>query len=326
MASATIGWTAATGSGVARPVLPLARRRIPAFDEAFSRASRRLTPLIFQCAGRRRLRSVLACLACVAALVAGGNTRADSPRDVFREAFNDAVDRLISLYIDGGGLIAPVGRPATLVLFTGQEMSGGGGHASGGFKLRPLQMLGERRFAIIGAVGSGQRRETGRLALNRESESASARAHGLVGMEFDVWGGNLGLFAGAEYFQERAADPRGVVLRSERRIGARAQVDWWSHPTPETLLTLNLSVGTAKRDLWARVAYGWRLGAADLVQGFAGPEIAFSAAPRLARIRAGAHWSEIAFMGLKLRASGGVSKESGRRAGIYLTFGSYRAF
>ncbi len=268
----------------------------------------------------------LAFWACMAALVAGGEARASVLRELIDHGVTFAADTFISLHFGGGGLVAPTGRPATLVLFTGQEMSGDGGHASGGFKLRPLHRFGDSRFVVIGAVGYGRWRETGQLALNRESQSVSARAHGLAGMEFELWGGSLGLFAGLEYFQERAADPRGILLRSERRLGARVQIDWWSHPTTDTMLTLNLAAGTAKRDLWTRAAYGWRLGAAGSQWGFAGPEIGFSASPRLARFRLGAHWSEMAFMGLRLRASGGVSQEGGRKAGAYATVGSYRTF
>ena len=202
-------------------------------------------------------------------------------------------------------------------------------HASIGFKARPFRPLGDDRFVLLASFGHGDWREQGKLALRRESDSRKSHVRLLAGTELSIGGGTLGLFAGPEYFWERAVDPVGTVLRRERLWGLRGQVDWWSHPTPETLLVVNVAAGTAKRDIWSRALFGWKpsggSASASFIWGYVGPEISFSAAPDSRKFRVGAHWSEWGFSGFRFRMSGGFSREDGRPS-VYLTFGSYRAF
>ncbi|WP_342361630.1 cellulose biosynthesis protein BcsS [Terrarubrum flagellatum] len=221
---------------------------------------------------------------------------------------------------------AVAGRPPSLVLFTGQEFDRANIYASGGFKWRPFKPLGEDRFIVVGAIGGGRWRETRPLALRRESDSWKFAAHLLVGAEFLVAGGSLGVFVGPEYFQETAVDPIGATLRRERRFGFRIHGDWWSQPTPTMLLTANIAAGTAKQDVWSRIAFGWRVNPAKELWGYLGPELSLYAAKDSTKVRVGAHWSEFGLGGFKFRVSAGALKEDGRRVGPYLTVGGYRGF
>lgn len=225
------------------------------------------------------------------------------------------------------GADAPLasGRPSAFVLFSGDEADRASSYASAGFKVRPFRPLGEDRFVLLASAGHGYWRETGPLRLGRASDSEKFGASLLAGTEWSLAGGALGLFAGPEFFSERLVDPVGAVIRKERRWGLRVQADWWSNPTPETMLAVNVAAGTARRDVWSRVAWGWRIGPATSRWGFAGPEAAFSAAPHDWKIRLGAHWSEWGVFGFRFRLSGGYSQENGRPS-VYLTFGGYRVF
>ncbi|MBN9062453.1 MAG: hypothetical protein BGP06_08205 [Rhizobiales bacterium 65-9] len=219
----------------------------------------------------------------------------------------------------------PTTGPFPFVLFAGSELDPWNRYATGGFKLRPFHALGKDGFIILAAAGGGVWRETRDLALNRESDSRKFGAYALAGTELAIAGGSLGLFAGPEYFRETATDPRGVVLRRERRVGLRAHADWWSHPTERMLLTANAAAGSARKDIWMRLAFGWGLGAKGSPWGFAGPEISYYASPDSTKARIGLHWSELGRGGFRFRISGGLSKESGRKPGAYLTIGGYWA-
>ena len=267
---------------------------------------------LFCRAGRRRLHRGLIRVAAIAATVACvGAARAG--------------ESLLSSNIGAGGAAKPA-PPSAFVLFMGSEFDRANNFYAIGFKARPFRPLGENRFVLIGSIGGGSWRETGELALNRESDSRKFNAYALGGAEFNIVGGSLGLFAGPEFYREKAIDPRGVALRRERRFGMRAHADWWSHPTSATLLTLNVAMGSAKRDVWSRVAFGWRIGPETSIWGFAGPEISFSTSPTSRKARIGAHWSEFGAAKFRFRLSGGASKESGRGMGPYMTLGGYYAF
>lgn len=222
--------------------------------------------------------------------------------------------------------VKPQSAPPVLVLFAGTELDAANSYGSAGFKARPFRPLGVDRFVVAGALGGGSWRETNALALKRESDSRKFSAYLLGGAELAVAGGSLGLFAGPDYFQETATDPRGITLRRERRFGVRVHVDWWSHPTPGTLLTLNIAAGSAKRDIWSRAAFGWSLGEPGSIWGFAGPEVSLYAARDSTKARIGIHWSELGRAGFKFRISAGLLKETGHRAGPYLSIGGYYGF
>lgn len=224
------------------------------------------------------------------------------------------------------GAIKPPLAPSALALFAGTELDAANSYGSIGFKARPLRPWGADRFIVVGALGGGYWRETNALALKRESDSRKLSAYLLAGAEFAIAGGSLGLFAGPEYFREAATDPRGITLRRERRFGARIHVDWWSHPTPTTLLAVNVAAGSARRDIWSRAAYGWALAAPDSIWGFAGPEISLYAARSGVTTRIGLHWSEFGRAKFKFRISAGLLKETGHRARPYLSLGGYYSF
>jgi hypothetical protein len=228
----------------------------------------------------------IAIFAGMAAHVAAGTAHADMS--------------VLSAFFGGEG-VAPTARPSGLVVFSGQETDQASRRFSGGFKLRPLRLFGQDRFILTGAISGGAWRETGALRLMRESDSQNTRFHILGGSEFRLWGGDLGVVAGPELFREAAVDPRGRLLRQEKRVGVRLQLDWWRQPTPATLLTANLAAGTAKRDLWSRASIGWRVGGAESSWGFIGPEASFSAYPGGARARIGAHWTEFGYRGYRFR-------------------------
>jgi hypothetical protein len=211
---------------------------------------------------------------------------------------------------------------SAFVVFWGQDLDAISRFTSAGAKIRPLRPIGDDRLVLLASAGGGTWMDRRALALRRESDSGSFRAHLSAGTELVLAGGSLGLFLGSEYWRETGTDPVGAVLRRDRRWGLRGQIDWWSNPTPDTLLTATLVASGAKRDLWTRAAFGWRVGG----WGFVGPEATLSASSDSRKVRFGAHWSELEFSGFRFRLGAGWSRESGQRAGAYLSLGGYRPF
>ncbi|MET0606722.1 MAG: cellulose biosynthesis protein BcsS [Beijerinckiaceae bacterium] len=234
-------------------------------------------------------------------------------------------ESLLSILLGGTGL-TPTPKPSAFVLFSGQEGDLSQSRSSGGFKLRPFRPLGEDRFILAGVSGGGVWRERREVASPRESFRQNSYWRLFAGVEAPIASGTFSFLIGPEFFREMALDRNGAVVRNERRAGVRLQIDWWSHPWPSALVTASLAAGSAKLDLWARASFGWQIGIGEETWGFLGPEASFSVHPRGAWTNLGAHWSEFAWRGYRIRASAGLSLERGKKAGPYVAMTSYRAF
>ncbi|MDR7038475.1 hypothetical protein J2X36_003241 [Methylobacterium sp. BE186] len=184
--------------------------------------------------------------------------------------------------------------------------------AASGLKL-DLGHRGGSGPVILASAGMGRRFETALCfcgprvtiaRLARYTVSASA----LAGYQ---WAGDWGvaaLYAGAESVLEALTDGSGFGLLPAR-FGLRLQGEIWAHPSPDTLVNGTLILGSARGDLWSRVALGHRIWDAYL-----GPEASLSAdATGYGKWSFGLHATDIALWRYHLRVSAGVQFESGRR-------------
>ncbi|TNC16486.1 cellulose biosynthesis protein BcsS [Methylobacterium terricola] len=135
--------------------------------------------------------------------------------------------------------------------------------------------------------------------------------------------GIAALFAGPEIAFEVLDSPATRRLPAPR-IGARVQGELWARPTEATLLTATLIAGTARGSAWGRVAWGVRLPAPVLGDGYVGPEAALYAdRTGYRKWSLGLHATDLAlpFEGVapvRLRVSAGWAyEEQIRRPGVY---------
>ncbi|MFH6782363.1 MULTISPECIES: cellulose biosynthesis protein BcsS [Methylobacterium] len=137
--------------------------------------------------------------------------------------------------------------------------------------------------------------------------------------------GVAALFAGPELAFEVLDSPATRSLPTPR-FGARVQGELWARPSEATLLTATLIAGTARWSAWGRVAWGVRLPAGFLGQGYVGPEAALYAdRTGYRKWSLGLHATEVvlpveslAKVGLRVSA-GWAYEEQIRRPGLYGT-------
>ena len=133
----------------------------------------------------------------------------------------------------------------------------------------------------------------------------------LIGHQWALNGIYLAAYAGPEAHQEQLAVGGRVYRFSTPRPGARAQLELWAHPTPNTLVTGTLVTGTARTSLWARASAGLRV----IGPAFVGPEVTVYATPTYRETRFGGHVTGFGFGILRMRASAGWMIDDAHRRG-----------
>jgi hypothetical protein len=163
----------------------------------------------------------------------------------------------------------------------------------------------------------------------------------LMGVEQMTGRGAIGIYLGPELatthrtWLARAAtmyaDRNRLIQRHTQTEGLRIESSLWDHPTPDTLLQLNGSFGSARGEAWGRAALGYRLGPPALPNPFGGvfrpspfflgPEVEISLARDYTRWRVGAHVTNLKILGFNLRVAAGREQASGNMRGLYVTAG-----
>jgi hypothetical protein len=196
-------------------------------------------------------------------------------------------------------------RQLDTVLF-GSLDAGRTGYASAGFKrtwFGPLDKDGLATLAAIGYGGAPERVDAFGQTGFRHKASASA----LIGYQWFRGPMVLAGFVGPELDYEQ--EPAGAAARP--RFGARAQAEFWAHPTPSTLVTVTAIAGSARGHLWTRASAGY----AVWERVFVGPEAAFYGTSDYREWRFGAHVTGLRLWGVTLRLSGGVGEFDGKTGG-----------
>ena len=114
---------------------------------------------------------------------------------------------------------------------------------------------------------------------------------------------------GPEILHEQLTVAGQVYRFSQPRYGVKAQVELWSNPTRDTLLTATVVGTTTNASLWARGSAGYRV-AGDL---YAGPELTAYVTDSYQETKIGGHLTGFRFGILQGRVSGGwmVTDEKG---------------
>ncbi|TDR94723.1 cellulose biosynthesis protein BcsS [Enterovirga rhinocerotis] len=120
----------------------------------------------------------------------------------------------------------------------------------------------------------------------------------------------LAAYAGPELFQEQLTHRGRFANFSKPRLGGRAQVELWAHPSPDTLITGTVILSSANESVWARMSGGIRA----FSNAYLGPEVTFYTTPTYRETRWGGHVTGLALGIVTLRLSAGWMTEDGRRS------------
>ena len=183
---------------------------------------------------------------------------------------------------------------------------------SGGSKQTLTGPLDRSGFVAMEYTGYGLTQERLRsqdidLPVRRFSFQTTA----LAGYQW-AWNGlYVAALAGPEVLSDQLTVNGRIERFSQPRLGGRAQLEVWSNPTPETLLTGTVIAGSARTSIYARASAGVRA-YADV---FVGPEVTTYMTPSYSEIRWGAHVTGPAITIVNFRLSAGWIHDDAHRRG-----------
>lgn len=184
--------------------------------------------------------------------------------------------------------------------------------ASGGSKQALTGPLDRPGFMALESAGFGLTVEKLRLedrtfAVTRLTYLQSALG-GHQWMEGPVY---VAAYAGPEIHEEQLAYDGRIYRPSQPRLGVRGQVELWTNPSPDTLLTATVVSGSARAHLWARVSAGIKVAPGV----FVGPEVTTYVTPTYTETRWGGHVTGATIGIVNLRASAGWMTDDAHRRG-----------
>lgn len=170
-----------------------------------------------------------------------------------------------------------------VVLFGGVD-AGRSVFVSGGAKQSLIGSLDRSGFVFMESSGFGLTRERFRpegadVPVLRFTHQTSA----LTGYQ---WNGDriyVSALAGPEIQEQQLAYGGRVYRFSQPRLGGRGQLDLWTNPTQDTLVTGTLIASSTRGSVWGRASTGFRV----FEQAFLGPEVTFYVTPTYSEVRYG---------------------------------------
>jgi hypothetical protein len=182
----------------------------------------------------------------------------------------------------------------------------------------PLDRTG---FVVMETSGFGITRETFQQGGNDvRGTRFTTQTSTIVGHQWNLSKLFLSAFIGPEILHEQLTVAGRAYRFSEPRYGAKGQVELWSNPTPETLLTATLVGTTANLALWARGSAGIRVRPGL----FVGPEVTSYVTGTYRETKVGAHLTGFQFGLLQGRASAGwMITDDGRPGSPYMSLSAW---
>jgi hypothetical protein len=206
---------------------------------------------------------------------------------------------------------------ARTILFGSVEM-GRSTHVGSGFK-RPLGSGPDRNgFLLMGSAGTGILRDRemrrGNLArVNHVSNQASLAIGHQWAFGPGLWPGVWAVFLGVETDFRQPLVDAAALEPSRPLIGARLHGEVWLNPSDLTVASAVVIAGSARRHLWARAAWGYRI----WNHLHLGPEAVVSLEPDDREVRLGLHAGGLRFGRFHFGVSGGLLLADRSDAGAY---------
>ena len=215
-----------------------------------------------------------------------------------------------------GGFACAGDDGARFLLFSGADIWSNGDFAYGGLLWSPGG-LDREGFTLKAIMSGGMYRYNSGALGDVEVTGRELIAQVLPGWRFKGDRLELKVFAGLDLENHRLVpdDPASRLRGGD--VGARAAIDLWYQPTPDTMLAADGSVSTIATNYSARIAYGWRL--FDLF--YLGPEAQAFACEGYEQVRFGVHLTSFKTDEVEWSGAIGWSSDSDHRASAYVRLG-----
>jgi hypothetical protein len=204
----------------------------------------------------------------------------------------------------------------TAILFSGRDIWRNGAFAYGGFLAAPSGFE-QDGFLFKFMLSGGVYRYTAQ-SLDTDVIGAEGVTQILPGWRMKRGNVETKIFFGLDFERHKLwPDDPGNRLRGSD-VGARFAFEFWTEPTPSTMVSGDLSFSTIATNNAARAAFGWRV-VEDLNGGFyIGPEVQYFASDGYRHLRIGVHITGLKTEDYEWAAAGGLAQDSDGRSSPYL--------
>jgi hypothetical protein len=205
---------------------------------------------------------------------------------------------------------------ATFLLFSGGDLWRNGDFAYGGLLWSPGG-LDHEGFTLKAVMSGGLYRYRSGALGGTEVVGEEFAGQLMPGWRFKGDHLEVKAFVGLDTQSHRLSpdDPSSRLQGGD--IGARAALDLWYEPTPDTMFAADGSISTIVNSYSARVAFGWR--AFGLF--YLGPEAGTFACVGYEQARLGVHLTSLKINDTEWSAAIGWSDDSDHRTSPYIRFG-----
>lgn len=208
------------------------------------------------------------------------------------------------------------GGTARLILFSGSDLWLDGAFAHGGLLWSPGG-LDRDGFTFKALISGGLYRYKAASLGDRRVVGNELAGQLLPGWRIERSHVEAKVFIGLEIRRNRLSpDDPGNRLRGSN-IGARFAVEFWSEPTPTTMMAADASLSSIATNYSARAAFGWRV----LDRFYAGPETQVYGGDGYRQLRLGLHVTGFKTGTSEWSIAGGWAIDTDNRSSPYLRIG-----
>jgi len=210
---------------------------------------------------------------------------------------------------------------ATVILFSGRDIWRNGAFAYGGFLTAPGGFDDDGLMLKVLFSAGAYRYKAGDLG-GGQIIGIEGAAQVLPGFRIKRHGVEAKIFFGldAERHKLSSDDPGNRLQGTD--LGVRFAAEFWTEPTPKTMLAADVSLSSIATSNSARLAYGWRVFKDRFEDGFyVGPEVQYFGADGYRHLRLGLHLTELNSENYEWSAAVGYARDSDGFASPYVRIG-----
>jgi hypothetical protein len=199
---------------------------------------------------------------------------------------------------------------ATVMLFSGRDLWRNGTFAYGGFITAPGGFDDDGLMLKVLLSGGLYRYNAGDLDGARVI-GAEGVAQILPGFRIKRFGVEAKVFFGLDVERHKLwPDDPGNRLQGTD-LGMRFAAEFWTEPTPKTMVAASLGLSTIATSNSARIAYGWRVCEDMFEDGFyVGPDMQYFGADGYRHLRLGFHITQLKAERYEWSAGLGIARDS----------------
>lgn len=209
----------------------------------------------------------------------------------------------------------------TVILFSGRDLWRDGIFAYGGFICAPGGFEDDGLLFKVLLSGGLYRYQAADLG-GETVIGAEAVAQFMPGWRIKRHGVEVKFFFGLDYERHKLwPDDPGNRLQGTD-LGLRMALEFWTEPTPASMIAGDLSLSSIATNWSGRLAYGQRVLQDVLEDGvYLGPEMQYFGSDGYRHIRFGAHITQLKADTYEWSAAAGLARDSEGRSGPYVRLG-----